>query len=43
MLTQSPNDLGNILNEDDDGQLPGETTRYLSHVESKLYADQHKV
>ncbi|MFM6249628.1 MAG: hypothetical protein ACKPEQ_10860 [Dolichospermum sp.] len=39
MLAQIPNDLGNILNEDDDGQLPGETTRYLSHVESKLYAD----
>ncbi|MFM6156662.1 MAG: hypothetical protein ACKPE3_27320, partial [Sphaerospermopsis kisseleviana] len=27
------------LNEDDDGQLPGETVRYLTHVESKLYAD----
>ncbi|MFM6077538.1 MAG: hypothetical protein ACKPCI_03300 [Dolichospermum sp.] len=39
MLTQSPNDLDNILNEDDDGQLPGETVRYLTHVESKLYAD----
>ncbi|MFM5892479.1 MAG: hypothetical protein ACKOQS_30010, partial [Dolichospermum sp.] len=38
MLAQSPN-LDNILNEDNDGQLPGETTRYLSHVESKLYAD----
>ncbi|MFM6844636.1 MAG: hypothetical protein ACKPKS_12750 [Dolichospermum sp.] len=39
MLAQSPNDLDNILNEDNDGQLHGETTRYLSHVESKLYAD----
>ena len=39
MLTQSPNDLDNILNEDDDGQLPGETIRYLTHVENKLYAD----
>jgi hypothetical protein len=40
MLTQStPPDLDSILNEDDDGQLPGETVRYLSHVENKLYAD----
>ncbi|MFM6271482.1 MAG: hypothetical protein ACKPFA_34050 [Dolichospermum sp.] len=39
MLAQSPNDLDNILNEDDDGQLPGETIRYLTHVENKLYAD----
>ncbi|MFM6474336.1 MAG: hypothetical protein ACKPGH_12715, partial [Dolichospermum sp.] len=29
----------NILNEDNDGQLPGETIRYLTHVENKLYAD----
>ncbi|MFM6247686.1 MAG: hypothetical protein ACKPEQ_00815, partial [Dolichospermum sp.] len=35
----SPNDLDNILNEDNDGQLPGETIRYLTHVENKLYAD----
>lgn len=40
MLTQStPPDLDSILNEDDDGQLPGETIRYLTHVENKLYAD----
>ncbi|MFM6021746.1 MAG: hypothetical protein ACKPER_02245 [Dolichospermum sp.] len=39
MLAQSPNDLDNFLNEDDDGQLPGETIRYLTHVENKLYAD----
>ncbi|MFM5997351.1 MAG: hypothetical protein ACKO9U_22725 [Dolichospermum sp.] len=39
MLAQSPNDLDNILNEDNDGQLPGETIRYLTHVENKLYAD----
>ncbi|MFM6532480.1 MAG: hypothetical protein ACKPIB_30050 [Dolichospermum sp.] len=39
MLAQSPNDLDNILNEDSDGQLPGETIRYLTHVENKLYAD----
>ncbi|MFM6781278.1 MAG: hypothetical protein ACKPKU_09190, partial [Dolichospermum sp.] len=39
MLAQSPNDLYNILNEDNDGQLPGETIRYLTHVENKLYAD----
>jgi hypothetical protein len=40
MLTQStPPDLDSILNEDDDGQLPGETVRYLTHVENKLYAD----
>ena len=39
MLTQSPNDLDNILNEDDDGQLPGETIRYLTHIENKIYAD----
>ncbi|MFM6254242.1 MAG: hypothetical protein ACKPEQ_34720, partial [Dolichospermum sp.] len=39
MLAQSPNDLDNILNEDNDRQLHRKTTRYLSHVESKLYAD----
>ena len=40
MLTQStPPDLDSILNEDDDGQLPGETIRYLTHIENKLYAD----
>ena len=40
MLTQStPPDIDNILNEEDDGQLPGETIRYLTHVENKLYAD----
>ncbi|MFM6082820.1 MAG: hypothetical protein ACKPCI_30620, partial [Dolichospermum sp.] len=39
MLTQSPNDLDNILNEDEDSPLPGETIRYVTHVESKLYAD----
>jgi hypothetical protein len=40
MLTQpTPPDLDSILNEDDDGQLPGETVRYLTHVENKLYAD----
>jgi hypothetical protein len=40
MLTQStPPDLDSILNEDDDGQLPGETIRYLSHIENKIYAD----
>ena len=40
MLTQStPPDLDSILNEDNDGQLPGETIRYLSNIENKLYAD----
>lgn len=40
MLTQStPPDIHNILNEEDDGQLPGETIRYLTHIENKLYAD----
>jgi hypothetical protein len=39
MLTQSPNNLDNIFNEDDDRQLPGETVRYLTHVENKLYAE----
>lgn len=40
MLTQStPPDLDSILNEDDDGQLPGETIRYLTHIENKIYQD----
>jgi hypothetical protein len=38
MLTQSPNDLDNIL-DSEESPLPGETVRYLTHIENKLYAD----
>lgn len=38
MLTQSPNDLDNIL-DSEETPLQGETVRYLTHIENKLYAD----
>ena len=38
MLTQSPNDLENIL-DSEETPLQGETIRYLTHIENKLYAD----
>ena len=38
MLTQSPNDLDNIL-DSEETPLQGETIRYLTHIENKLYAD----
>jgi hypothetical protein len=36
MLSQLPDELEDIENE---SVLPGETVRYLNHIESKLYAD----
>ncbi|MFM6272352.1 MAG: hypothetical protein ACKPFA_38600 [Dolichospermum sp.] len=38
MLTQIPPNIQDITDDSTDN-LAGETTRYLSHVESKLYAD----
>ena len=38
MLTQLPNDLDNIL-DSEETPLQGETVRYLTHIENKLYAD----
>jgi hypothetical protein len=38
VLTQSPNDLDNIL-DSEETPLQGETVRYLTHIENKLYAD----
>ena len=38
MITQSPDDLENILDGEETPQQ-GDTTRYLVHIENKLYAD----
>jgi hypothetical protein len=38
MITQSPDDLENILDSEETPQQ-GDTTRYLVHIENKLYAD----
>jgi hypothetical protein len=39
MLTNIPPQLQDIETDSEDGQLQGETVRYLSHIENKLYAD----
>ena len=39
MLANIPPGLEDIDQDNETGQLPGETVRYLSHIENKLYAD----
>ena len=39
MLTNIPPQLQDIETDSEDGQLQGETVRYLSHIENKLYQD----
>jgi hypothetical protein len=39
MLAPIPQSLEDIDQDSEDSPLPGETVRYLSHVENKIYAD----
>jgi hypothetical protein len=39
MLTPIPPTFDDIDQDNETGQLPGETVRYLSHIENKIYAD----
>jgi len=39
MLANIPPGLEDIDQDNEDSPLPGETVRYLSHIENKLYAD----
>jgi len=39
MLTPIPPVIDDIDQDNETGQLPGETVRYLSHIENKIYAD----
>jgi hypothetical protein len=39
MLAYPPPDLDDVLNNEDEQPLPGETVRYLTHIENKLYQD----
>jgi hypothetical protein len=39
MLANIPPGLEDIDQDNETGQLPGETVRYLSHIENKIYAD----
>ncbi|MFM5959912.1 MAG: hypothetical protein ACKOQ2_22580, partial [Dolichospermum sp.] len=39
MLTPIPPSFEDIDQDNEESPLPGETIRYLTHVENKLYAD----
>ncbi|MTJ48393.1 hypothetical protein [Dolichospermum sp. UHCC 0259] len=39
MLAPIPPTFDDIDQEDNESQLPGETIRYLTHIENKIYAD----
>ena len=39
MLANNPPGLEDIETDSEDGQLQGETVRYLNHIENKLYQD----